>query len=64
MRRLLIVRGFQGSGKSTLLRQELGLDGYILSPDDARLLLGGLVIRRDAGLRRHPPQGFRPAPLR
>jgi predicted kinase len=47
MRRLLLVRGPQGSGKSTLLRQDLGLDGYVLSPDDARLLLGGLVMGTD-----------------
>ena len=47
MRRLLLVRGPQGSGKSTLLRQDLGLDGHVLSPDDARLLLGGLVMGAD-----------------
>lgn len=47
MRRLLLVRGPQGSGKSTLLRQDLGLEGHVLSPDDARLLLGGVVMGRD-----------------
>lgn len=43
MRKLVTLRGAPGSGKSTFIRQQ-GLEGFALSPDTIRILMGGVVM--------------------
>lgn len=49
MRKLVLLRGAQGSGKSTFIRQQ-GLEGFALSPDHLRLLIGGIVMSPEGRL--------------
>ncbi len=43
MRKLVILRGAQGAGKSTFIKKQ-GLEAFALSPDNIRLLMGGVVM--------------------
>lgn len=43
MRKLVLLRGAQGSGKSTFIKKQ-NLEGYAISPDSIRLLMGGVVM--------------------
>lgn len=43
MRKLVLLRGAQGAGKSTFIRNQ-GLEGFALSPDTIRILMGGVIM--------------------
>ncbi|WP_342270440.1 RNA ligase [Rickettsia endosymbiont of Orchestes rusci] len=43
MRKLILLRGAPGSGKSTFIKKQ-NLEGFALSPDTVRILMGGIVM--------------------
>ncbi|MFM8454290.1 MAG: RNA ligase [Gammaproteobacteria bacterium] len=43
MRKIVILRGAQGAGKSTFIKKQ-GLEGFALSPDSIRMLMGGIIM--------------------
>ena len=43
MKKIIILRGAQGAGKSTFIKKQ-GLEGFTLSPDTIRILMGGVVM--------------------
>ncbi len=49
MRHLIVMRGAPGAGKSTFIDRQ-GLRAYVVSPDDFRIRLGGVVMAPDGTL--------------
>lgn len=46
MRKIVLLRGIPGSGKSTFIKEK-GLEAFVVSPDNIRMNLSGLVMNEE-----------------